>query len=84
MQTKSFQCAGVLVHVNRLNENIRSLMKQRDNALKQFLKSKMECEKQNVYKLRNRVINETRKAKPSIIEQGKGNTKLICHIKYVI
>lgn len=41
----------------------------------------MECEKQNVYKLRNRVINEIRKAKAnvyvSIIEKGKRNTKLI-------
>lgn len=30
---------------NWLNVNIWSLMKQRGNALKQFLKSKMECEK---------------------------------------
>lgn len=56
-------------------------MKQGDNALKQFLKSKMECEKRNFNKLRNRVINKTRKAKAnfyiSIIEKGKGNTKLI-------
>ncbi len=46
-----------------LNSNIWSLMKQRDNALKQFLKSKMECEKHNFNKLRNRVINEIRKGK---------------------
>lgn len=56
-------------------------MKQGDNAMKQFLKSKMECEKRNFNKWINRVINEIRKAKAnvyiSIIEQGKGNPKLI-------
>lgn len=33
-----------------LNVNIWSLMKQGDNAMKQFLKSKMECEKRNFNK----------------------------------
>ncbi len=41
----------------------------------------MECEKQHFYKLRNRVINEIRKAKAniyvSILEKGKGNTNLM-------
>ncbi len=48
-------------------------MKQRDNALKQFLKSKMECEKQHFYKLRNRVI--MRLEKQSIYNCHGAHTK---------
>lgn len=51
-------------------------MKQSDNALK-FLKSKMKCKKRNYNILRNRLINEIRKEKANVYEQGKGNSKLI-------
>lgn len=64
-----------------LNENIRSLMKQRDRALKMSLKNKMEHERRLFITLRNKVVKELCMAKATFfinaISEAKGNTKEI-------
>lgn len=63
------------------NTDVWRLMKQRDHALKQALKSKLEHDKRTFVMLRNKVIKELRKAKANffinIIGEARGNAKLI-------
>lgn len=64
-----------------LNENIRSLMKQRDQALKMALRNNVEHEKRLFTTLRNKVVKELKKAKATFfinaISETKGNSKEI-------
>lgn len=62
-----------------LSDDIKQLMKDRDNALKKAIKSKLSCERQKFASLRNRVIRQLRKAKAdffiTIIKNCHGNSK---------
>lgn len=64
-----------------LNTEIFNLMKERDSVLKRSLKTKLNSDRHRFTSLRNQVIKEIRKAKANffmtIINEGKGNTKLI-------
>lgn len=64
-----------------INNEIRKLMRERDSALKKSLKSKNTCDRQIFTSLRNKVINQMRKAKANFfidsINMANGNGTLV-------
>lgn len=64
-----------------LNSDCRKLMKERDRALKKYLKTKISSDRQIFTVLRNKVIKHMRKAKANyyfeIIKRANGNGKVI-------
>ncbi len=65
----------------RLNEECRKLMKERDQLLKQSLKTGLTTDRQKFISLRNKVIKRLRQAKANFfidtIEEARGNGKKI-------
>jgi len=64
-----------------VNDNIKKIMKERDNALKLATRSKMVHDRNKFVMLRNKVVRALRKAKAdffiTIIENAHGNSKII-------
>jgi len=79
--TKPFKNRQSKGNLPWFNDHLCDLMKKRDFALKVALKSKLITDRQIFTNLRNKVVNELRKAKAKffmdIIKDGKGNSKLI-------
>ena len=65
-------------HLPWLNENIWSLMKQRDRALKISLKTKRVNDRQTFTSLRNKVVREIRSAKANFFYQYNKYCKRKC------
>ncbi len=68
-------------HLPWLNEDLWTLMKRRDHALKVWLKTKRISDRQIFTSLRNKVVKELRSAKANffikMISDARGNTKEI-------